>query len=169
VERQFLRPVFAGDTVLPFRVRPAALGVIPWDGTTPAATTTTRLDGYPGLADWWRTAEKTWDRHRVSGLSLLEQLDYRRKLTAQLPGTAHRVVYAASGMHLAAAYVDDPRAVIEHKLYWANVADREEGRYLTAVLNSDALLQLVRAVAGAGGAQPPRLRQVRVADAHPAV
>lgn len=154
VERQFLRPVFVGDTVLPFRVRPAALGVIPWDGTTLTATTTTRLDSYPGLADWWRAAEKIWDRHRTSELGLLGRLDYQRGLANQLPGTAHRVVYAASGMYLAAAYVDDPRAVIEHKLYWANVADQEEGRYLTAVLNSDALLQLVRPLQARGEHNP---------------
>jgi len=40
IEQQFLRPVFVGDTVLPFRVRPAATGVIPWDGTRLETTTT---------------------------------------------------------------------------------------------------------------------------------
>lgn len=154
VERQFLRPIYVGDTVLPFRVRPAARGVIPWDGTTPAATTTTRLDSYPGLADWWRTAEQVWDQNRTGSHSLLEQFDYRRKLTPQLPGTAHRVVYTKSGMYLAAVYVDDTRAVIDHTLYWANVASAEEGRYLTAVLNSDALLQLVRPLQGRGEHNP---------------
>jgi hypothetical protein len=154
VERQFVRPVFVGDTVLPFRLRPPALGIIPWDGTTAEATTTTRLDSYPGLAAWWRTGEKTWDRHRSSDLTLLGRMDYQRGLTNQLPGTAHRVVYSKSGMYLAAAYVDDQRAVIDHKLYWATVADRDEARYLTAVLNSDALLQLVRPLQARGEHNP---------------
>jgi len=154
IERQFLRPVFVGDTVLPFRVRPAALGVIPWDGTTLRATTTDRLDQYPGLAAWWRTAEKVWDRHRTSTMTLLDQVDYRRKLAAQLPGLPQRVVYTKSGMYLAAAYVDDQRAVIDHKLYWAPVAGPEEGRYLTGVLNSDALLKLVRPLQGRGEHNP---------------
>lgn len=116
IERQFLRPVFVGDTVLPFRVRPAAQGVIPWDGTDLRSTTTDRLDQYPGLAAWWRTAEKVWDRHRTSERKLIDRWDYQRGLTSQLPSSQHRVVYSASGMYLAASYVDDPRAVVEHKL-----------------------------------------------------
>lgn len=154
IERQFLRPVFVGDTVLPFRVRTAPLGVIPWDGTTLLATTTTRLDQYPGLAEWWRSAEKTWDRHRKSEMSLLQRLDYQRGLATQLPGSQHRVVYSASGMYLAAAYVTDQRVVVEHKLYWATVSGPEEGRYLTGVLNSDALLQLVRPLQSRGEHNP---------------
>ncbi len=154
MERQFLRPVLVGDSVLPFRVRTAALGVIPWDGTTLQTTTTSRLDQYPGLAEWWRATEKTWDRHRSSELSLLQQLDYRRKLTAQLPASQHRVVYTKSGMYLAATYVNDQRAVIDHKLYWAAVSGADEGRYLTAVLNSDALLQLVRPLQARGEHNP---------------
>ena len=57
-------------------------------------------------------------------------------------------------MYLAAAYVDDPRAVVEHALYWANVASAGEGRYLTAVLNSDALLRLVRPLQARGEHNP---------------
>jgi len=128
IERQFLRPVFVGDTVLPFRVRAPAHGVIPWDGTTLQSTTTDRLDQYPGLAAWWRTAEKVWDRHRTGDLTLLARWDYQRGLASQLPAVQHRVVYTKSGMYLAAAYVGDPRAVIDHKLYWASVAGPEEGR-----------------------------------------
>lgn len=64
------------------------------------------------------------------------------------------MVYTKSGMYLAAAYVGDPRAVIDHKLYWASVAGPEEGRYLTGVLNSDALLQLVRPLQGRGEHNP---------------
>ncbi len=154
IERQFLRPVFVGDTVLPFRVRPAATGVIPWDGTRLETTTTSRLDQYPGLADWWRKAERVWDRHRTSDLTLLGQLNYRGKLSAQLPSSQHRVVYTKSGMYLAAAYLDDVRAVIDHKLYWAAVSGSDEGRYLTAVLNSDALLQLVRPLQARGEHNP---------------
>ena len=32
------------------------------------------------------------------------------------------------------------RAVIEHKLYWAAVSGVDEARYLTAILNSDLIL-----------------------------
>jgi hypothetical protein len=78
----------------------------------------------------------------------------QRGLQNQLPGVQHRVVYSASGMYLAAAYVTDPRAVIEHKLYWASVASETEAHYLLAVLNSDALLQLVRPLQARGEHNP---------------
>jgi hypothetical protein len=57
-------------------------------------------------------------------------------------------------MYLAAAYVTDPNAVIDHKLYWAAAADIDEARYLTAILNSDALLELVRPLQGRGEHNP---------------
>jgi hypothetical protein len=47
-------------------------------------------------------------------------------------------------MHVAAALVDDPTAVIEHKLYWAPIASLEAGLFLSAILNSTVLTELVR-------------------------
>ncbi|RPK63111.1 hypothetical protein EES43_12510 [Streptomyces sp. ADI96-02] len=47
-------------------------------------------------------------------------------------------------MYVTAALVDDPNAVIEHKLYWGTVATRQEGMYLLAVLNSPYTTEAVR-------------------------
>ena len=156
IERQFLRPVFVGDSVLPFKLRPTALGIIPWDGSTLEMTTTTRLDEYPGLAEWWRAAAGHWDEHKTSTnmMTLLERFDYQKGLQNQLPGVQHRVVYTKSGMYMAAAYIDDARAIIDHKLYWASVSGPEEAHYLLAILNSDALLQLVRPLQARGEHNP---------------
>jgi len=139
--------------VLPFRLRPPAQAVIPWDGTTLQQTTGPQ---YQGLADWWRAADTVWTAHRTqtSTMSLLERLNYQRGLGNQLPGTAHRVVYTASGTYLAAAYVADPRIVAEHKLYWATVSGPDEARYLTAVLNSPALLAIVQPLQSLGDFGP---------------
>jgi hypothetical protein len=155
VERQFVHPVHVGDTVLPFRAREPLLAVIPWDGQRLLAGDDDRIDLYPGLADWWRNAEGLWNQHRSSErLTLLGQIDYRRKLSEQLPAATHRVVYGASGMYLAAARIDDPSAVIEHGLYWAAAADLDEALYLVAVLNSDALLQLIGPLQARGEHNP---------------
>jgi hypothetical protein len=40
--------------------------------------------------------------------------------------------------------VDGDDAIIEHKLYWAPVSSRHEGLYLTAVLNSNVVIERVR-------------------------
>lgn len=156
VERQFLRPTLVGDSVLPFRLRPAREAVIPSDGTDLAKTTGERLDRYPGLAQWWRQASEVWNENKSAGssMSLLEQVDYRHKLRDQLPGAPIRVVYTKSGMYLAAAIVDDPTMVIDHKLYWAAVANIDEATYLVAVLNSNALLQLIQPLQARGEHNP---------------
>ena len=57
-------------------------------------------------------------------------------------------------MYLAAARVSDPSAVIDHKLYWAAVSGIGEARYLTAILNSDVLTQLVRPLQARGEHNP---------------
>lgn len=54
-----------------------------------------------------------------------------------------RVVYSKSGNTLAAGVVTDTAAFIDHRLYWAPVDSIDEGRYLTAILNSPVLLARV--------------------------
>lgn len=145
IEDEFIHPVLLGESVLPHRVLPAREAVIPLEQGRLLDSTDPRLDYYPGLADWWRQAEAVWKAHRSSTrLTLMEQLDFRHKLTMQLPAPPLRLAYSASGMHVAAAIVDDPRAIIEHKLYWATIVSREEGYFLAAILNSPTLTDLVR-------------------------
>jgi hypothetical protein len=104
-----------------------------------------RLDAYEGLASWWRRAEAIWEKHRSSGrLTLNEQLDYQHKLEQQFPIQPERILYNKSGMHLVAARLNDRRAVIDHKLYWATAASTTEAQYLCAILNSVTFTELVR-------------------------
>lgn len=157
VERQFVRHSLVGDSVLPFLVRSSAHeAVIPWDGTTLEKTTGERLDLYPGLASWWRSATAAWENNKVAGssLSLLDRIDYQRGLRDQLPGPAIRVVYSASGMYLAAGVLTDVDAVIEHKLYWGAVASVDEATYLVTILNSNALLRRIQPLQARGEHNP---------------
>ncbi len=66
------------------------------------------------------------------------------KLKQQFPIQPERIVYNESGMHLVAARLNDRRAVIEHKLYWATAASTAEAQYLCAILNSATFTELVR-------------------------
>jgi hypothetical protein len=155
VERQFVRNVHTGHSVIPFQLMDPQQAVIPHDGTHLMAATDERLDRYPGLAQWWRAADAQWMANRSSDrLTLTERLDYRRGLTMQMGAAPHRVVYSASGVHLAAARLSDPHAIVEHKLYWAATSTIEEARYLTAVLNAPALSDLVRPLQGRGEHNP---------------
>lgn len=150
VERQFLTPLLLGETVLPFRQQPALTAVLP---LRHGRLIDADLDAYPGLDDWWTRAEALWTRHRKSKLGLADNLNYRRKLVEQFPLAPQRVVYTASGMHVAACRVTDSEAVVEHQLYWSAVQRDDEGLYLCAVLNSAAVTRAVEPlmVSGKGG------------------
>lgn len=156
VEEQFVRPMHLGATIVAYRARTPELAIVPWahdhlmDGDDPA------LDEFPGLAAWWRQAERAWERNKTaqSRLSLRDQVDFQRKLSQQFPMAPERVVYTKSGQHLAACRVSDPSVVIDHTLYWGAVSGEDEGRYLTAVLNSGALTSAVKPLQSRGQHNP---------------
>lgn len=144
VESEFVRAVVSGETLVPFRLLPLQKVVLPCSSKSPLAGGD-EIEVYPGLTQWWRQAEKIWNKHRSNDrLSLAEQLDYQSKLTKQLPVPPLRVVYNASGMHLCAARLEDRRAVVAKSLYWASVATAQEADYLCAVLNSPATTEFAR-------------------------
>lgn len=155
VEREFVRPLYVGSSVAPYRVFEPARAVVPWDGERLLHGGDDRLNRYRGLARWWRAAEDIWHRNRPdSGLSLVRQLDYHGKLSRQFPVPRIRVVYAKSGMYMAAAVVYDSVSIIDHKLYWGAMESIDEARYLTAVLNSTTLTLAVRPLQGRGEHNP---------------
>jgi hypothetical protein len=146
VEEEFVVPLLLGESVLPFICLEPLNAVIPWDGHRLLAPDDYRFRRHPGLADWWQKAESAWainSRGKSAQLSLLQRLDYHHDLSRQLPTSAFRVVYNASGAYLAAATVINSPAIAEHKLYWGATATLEEARYLTSILNSASLTAAV--------------------------
>jgi len=145
IETEFIRPVLLGESVLPYRIGIKFEAILPRDKEGTMDGQSDRLDAYEGLASWWRRAEEIWEKNRSSDkLTLLMQLDYQRKFEQQFPIQSERIIYNASGMHLAASRLNDHRAVIEHKLYWATAGTVQEAQYLCAILNSAAFTELAR-------------------------
>ena len=143
IEGQFIRPLYAGASVAPFRVLESVLCITPWDpeqGCLLDAETASQA-GYASLARWLRDAEELWDRLGRGTRTLLEELDFFGQLSAQLEGSQSRtrLVYTQAGRIQAAAIISDANAVIDHKLYWAPFDDPSEARYLAAILNSETL------------------------------
>ncbi len=156
IEEQFLRRVHLGSTMVAFRSREARLAVVPYLDGELLDSSDERLDDYPGLAEWWGNAEEIWKKHRSQStvLSLREQIDYQTKLSNQLPVAEHRVVYTASGQHLAACRLDADDALVEKALYWGPVSSREEGQYVCAILNSDRFAEAIRPLQARGQHNP---------------
>ncbi|MCZ9346871.1 N-6 DNA methylase [Streptomyces sp. TRM76130] len=155
IERQFVRPLLVGESVLPYALRNAPLAVIPWDGNRLLNSQDEQLDLYPGLAQWWREAEARWRAHKgENSLGLHSQLDYRRKVSQQFPTPQHRIVHAKSGMYMAATRVSDPSAIVDNVLYWGTASTVEEARYVVAILNSDPFMARVRPLQSRGEHNP---------------
>ncbi|MCY3881742.1 MAG: N-6 DNA methylase [Chloroflexi bacterium] len=102
------------------------------------------------MRERWRTVSRLWDDHKqaVNQLTLLGQLDYRRKLSRQLTWRAAaddgacRIVYTKSGRPTAAR-LRDRDAIVDHTLYWMPCGSDQEAAYLLALINSDALRDAV--------------------------
>ncbi|MER8367837.1 hypothetical protein [Mesorhizobium sp. M1378] len=105
VEKEFLRPVLLGESILPYRVWRPFEGVIPVTAKGEMLSSDTALNrGYQGIAEWMREAEATWKANasESNSLSLKQRWDYHGELSSQFPVAPMRIVYAASGTNPAA-------------------------------------------------------------------
>jgi hypothetical protein len=152
IEEQFLYPAYVGISIAPFRPLEPIQAVIPWASGGLLDGGDSKLDTYPNLAAWWRRAEQLWDDNKgaKNNLSLKDRLDYHGGLRNQYPIQPDRVVYTKSGNRITAARIQTDQAVIDHKLYWAAVNSADEGRYLTTILNSEAVHKKVEPLMSEG-------------------
>lgn len=124
---------------MPYRVFRPFEGVVPVDAkgiVLDAEAAANR--GIDGLHGWMRQAEAAWNSNADSGaMTLVGRWNYHDELGAEFPIASLRVVYAKAGSQPAACLLRDERGVIDHKLYWMTPASETEGRYLTAILNSE--------------------------------
>jgi hypothetical protein len=152
IEEQFLRRCYLGSSIAPFRSLKPIEVVVPWNNGRLLDGHDAQLDEYPHLATWWRRAEDLWERNKgpKNRLSLRERLDYHGEMTSQFPIQPHRLLYSASGNRITACRLDDASAILEHKLYWASMASREEAQYLAAILNSETVLKKVEPLMSEG-------------------
>ncbi|WLS46759.1 N-6 DNA methylase [Micromonospora profundi] len=150
VEQAFIREVLLGESILPFRTLSPLKAVLPV--TDSAVLDADQIEGNPDLSEWWSTVEETWERHKAKNdvSPFLRRIDYHGQLSSQLPSARHRVVYSKSGNRLAAARIDQPSAIVENALYWAAVSGIREARYLTAILNSEMVLERVKPLQALG-------------------
>ena len=145
-----------GESVAPYVMLTALLAVLPIrrengdllpvvsDGQAASGVDLSRVSRL--MRERWRIVSGLWDSHKQSAnqLTLLGQLDYRRKLTRQLEWRADadeeacRVIYTKSGRPTAAR-LRDRDAIVDHTLYWMPCSSDQEASYLLAIINSDAL------------------------------
>ena len=158
VENRHLFNVYLGETVAPYVVLeplktllPVKRGdaTIPTDDNGPGGI---RLGGLERrMRERWQTVSSLWEENKTAAnkLSLLGQLDYYGKLSAQLEWQRDsrdrplRVAYTGISGIPTAALVGHNEAVIDHALYWITCRDIQEVNYLMAIINSDKLSKAV--------------------------
>ena len=144
IESQFLKPIYTGQSIAPFRVLNRNTAVIPWDnkvGVMNAFEAESR--GYTHLGDYLKKIENLWGENSSGKMTFKENINYRNKLENQIPISKLRVVYSASGTNVAAVLLEDSEGIIDTKLYWFDVSNKNEGLYLEGVLNSDFLMSKI--------------------------
>ncbi len=144
----------AGATIGPYREFTTDLVVVPRDDNGLLEASGEELDSHPGLAAWWHEAERLWRGGDPNKMTLTQRQDFQQGLRRQFPIAHHRVLYSASGTHLAACRLEGSDAVLEHKLYWAATDGIDEARYLTAILNSSVLARAVEPLQSRGDFGP---------------
>jgi SAM-dependent methyltransferase len=146
VENQFVRPLRLGATIAPFKELNPEHCVMPWDGKQLIGRAFNEIDNYPGLAQWWKEAERIWQEKSPDSSKgdLLNRLEYKNGTTKQFPIGENRVVYTSSGSNLVAARLSDQKAIVSETLYWYTSASSEEALYLVSILNSETLLNRVK-------------------------
>ena len=154
IEQEYLVDVHLGETLGPYALLPALKALLPLC-REPSGRLTLPLGDTGGLdaaklrhrmGGRWRAISSLWEGNRgtASKLSLLEQLDYYGKLSAQLEwqadkgNTPVRVIYSGSGRPTAALLADDT-AFVDYTLFTTFCRDTAEANYLLAIINSDAL------------------------------
>ena len=157
VEAAHVFDVHLGETIVPYATLDPLRAVLPLrrgDYEIPSGKNGVggiRLGGLSQrMRDRWRTVSNLWETNRTAAtkMNLLGQLDYYGKLSSQLewrhePGDRQiRIVYGGWGAPTAALLYEDD-AIVDYKLFWVTCRDAQEAFYLLAIINSDALYEMV--------------------------
>ena len=149
--------VHLGETIVPYATLNPLRAVLPLrrgDYQIPSGENGVggiRLGGLSQrMRDRWQTVSNLWEANRAAAtkMDLLGQLDYYGKLSSQLewrhePGDRQiRIVYGGWGAPTAALLHEDD-AIVDYKLFWVTCRDAQEAYYLLAIINSDALYEMV--------------------------
>jgi hypothetical protein len=111
VESIFVRPLYNGESIFPYRAGDTSLIVVPCNQS--GILNREQIELYPGLQQWWEKAETIWNDNRASErMSLTERMDYQSGLSKQFPVPELRIVYNRAGMHLVCAKIKNRRAII---------------------------------------------------------
>lgn len=176
VEKDFLYATLLSKDILPFghlNYRIVVLPIIPVGNRYKLIDTEeARRMGFSYLTDWLEKVEKEWNKRRGSKaekMKIIERLDYKHELTLQNPQAKYCVLYNTSGTHVCACVQKNElikveiegqsvyigKFICESSTYYFDTSDLQEAFYLTSVLNSFLIDEMIKPIQ-ARGAWGPR-------------
>lgn len=160
VERTFVRQIALGESVSPYRALDLATAVVPMENGAILTSVSADAHGHRGLAAWLRDVEAKWDEHSNKGadgeprVTLAQSVNHLQKLTAQEARSRFRVLYTKAGTRLSACWLEDEDVVVDTSAYWAAANSLEEACYISAILNTQIVLNRVKDLQPVGQRDP---------------
>ncbi len=152
VESDHIFDVHLGETLVPYATLEPLQVILP--ARKASLRIPTRGDSPGGVDPFsmgvrvrnrWRSMAEFWDANKKPNddKSLVEQIDYFGKLTAQFDWMRSgdgqiRIAYAGSGRPTAAV-LTDPSEIADYTLFWIACNSIDEANFLSAVINSETL------------------------------
>ncbi|MHA1686495.1 MAG: Eco57I restriction-modification methylase domain-containing protein, partial [Candidatus Heimdallarchaeaceae archaeon] len=167
VENEFLYWTVLGGDIYPFSFTPR-LVVLPVqpkrNGYRVLDVEDLRNEGYPKMARWLEKTQEHWEKYATEKSKenvprIIQWIDYRRKLGSQNPNAKYYVLYNGSGKHLASCVISKndsvtfdvgkiqfriPFFIAESKSYYYSTNNEDEAHYISAILNSDVVNNLIK-------------------------
>ena len=152
IPRDWVVDLFSSDTVPSFAARSTRRAIIPMDGAG------NLLDESDITEEGWLLLNDLYTAHAGAGkntpASLMQQIDHRGKLRAQLPLRRKKgrslVLCPKSGDIMRAARTHIGNAVADDTLYWYRARTSAEAAYLTVLLNTTCLQHAFRSAKESG-------------------
>lgn len=127
--------------------------------------------------DYLKNVEKIWNENslQASKYTIYEYINYRNKLTQQKINTRYKVVYVGSASYMTASviipneeYIFDIHGtpfntnnfITDVSMYYFDTDDENEAHYLTAILNSNIMDELIKPEQSKGSFGPRNIHKL---------
>ena len=168
IEAEFVYATLLGGDIMPFgyyKLRPIILPLeLSSIGCRLLDVNALRNRGFILMAEWLERAQMLWEKNATERSledypRIVSWLDYMGKLSSQNPKSKYFVLYNTSGTNLVSCVIDKkslpafqvlktkliPRGFIaESKTYFFETNDEMEAHYLSAVLNSNVVNDMIK-------------------------
>jgi methylase of polypeptide subunit release factors len=160
VERAFVRRIALGESVAPYCILALSTGVVPIENGAILNSVSADAHGHRGLATWLRDAEAKWNEHSNKAangaprVTLAKSVNHLQKMTAQAERSPVRILYTKAGTRLSACWIEDDDVIVDTSAYWSVANSLEEACYVSAIINTEIVLDRVKELQPVGQRDP---------------